>query len=148
MADVVSRRQFARDLALLGATVAAVRRADAAVAPEAPGVLPAIELGKLMVSRLILGSNPFFGFAHGNPQASAEDMKTYYTPERIMAVLDAAAERGITAVWTPCYEHWIRLWNAYQEKGGKLKSWIAQPDQLPMEKDFPKRRTRSPRMPR
>lgn len=98
--------------------------------------MPAIKLGSLDVSRLILGSNPFFGFAHGNPQASPAEMKSYYTDAQIMTVLDAAAEKGITAVWTPCYENWIRLWNRYQERGGKMKIWIAQPDRLPMEKEL------------
>jgi len=98
--------------------------------------MPPIRLGSLEVSRLFLGSNPFFGFSHGNPQASADEMKAYYTNERIMATLDAAADHGISAVWTPCYEHWIALWNEYREKGGKLNAWIAQPDRQPMEKDI------------
>jgi hypothetical protein len=63
-------------------------------------------------------------------------MKQWYTPERVMAVLDQAAEHGITAVWTPCHEEWVRTWNDYQDKGGKLKIWIAQPDRLPMERDI------------
>ncbi len=98
------------------------------------GTLPKIRLGTLEVSRLILGSNPFFGFDHGNPQASAAEMKRWYTPEQIMAVLDRAADHGITAVWTPCYDEWVALWNEYQAKGGKLRIWIAQPDRDPMEK--------------
>ena len=53
-----------------------------------------------------------------------------------MSVLDRAAEQGITAVWTPCYDRWVELWNEYRGKGGKLKIWIAQPDRLPMERDI------------
>ena len=121
-----TRRQFLRDTAMFAAAAAAVRAADGADAPAEK--MPTIKLGKLEVSRLILGSNPFFGFAHGNPQATDKAMRKYYTPERIMAVMDEAAERGITAVWTPCYDHWIRLWNRYRKKGGKLKIWIGQPD--------------------
>jgi len=98
--------------------------------------MPKIRLGHMEVSRLFIGSNPFFGFSHGNPQASDSEMRAFYTKERIMSVLDEAAEHGITAVWTPCHEHWIRLWNEYQEKGGRLKNWIGQPDQLPMEKEI------------
>jgi len=45
-----------------------------------------------------------------------------------MAVLDEAADRGINAVWTPCYPRWIKVWNKYRKKGGKLKIWIGQPD--------------------
>ena len=95
-----------------------------------------IDLGHLKVSRVFLGSNPFFGYNHGNPQSSAEEMRAWYTPERIMAVLDEAADLGINAVWTPCYDEWVRLWNEYQEKGGRLKNWIAQPDRRPMEKEI------------
>ena len=53
-----------------------------------------------------------------------------------MEVMDAAADLGINAVWTPCDERWVRLWNEYKDKGGKLEHWIAQPDRLPMEKEL------------
>jgi len=128
-----TRREFLQRVAVLGAAAAAVRAAEGA--PK-PGEMPKIKLGKLEVSRLILGSNPFFGFAHGNPHASPEDMKAYYTKERITAVLDAAAAQGITAVWTPCYDEWVTLWNEYRDKGGKLSTWIGQPDRMPMEKEI------------
>ena len=127
-----TRRTFLKELLLLGSAVAAARSADEVFAATLPpGQLPKIKLGQLEVSRLILGSNPFFGFSHGNPQASAEEMKAYYTDDQVMAVLDAAADQGITAVWTPCYDPWVRLWNKYQERGGKLKIWIGQPDPGP-----------------
>jgi hypothetical protein len=120
--------------AVRSASVLAEPAANATPAANAP--MPTIKLGNLPVSRLILGSNPFFGFAHGNPQASSGEMKEFYTPERVMAVLDGAAEQGITAVWTPCYDHWIKIWTRYQEQGGKLKIWIAQPDRQPMLKEL------------
>ena len=128
-----TRRGFLGESARIGAAAAALRAADA-VGQEKPGdgprarPMPTIKLGKLEVSRLILGSNPFFGFSHGNPQASGDQMRAYYTPERMMAVMDAAAEHGITAVWTPSYDRWIRLWKQYRDKGGKLPIWIGQPD--------------------
>jgi hypothetical protein len=133
-----TRRAFLKETSLLAAAAAAVRAAEARAAPAAlpaSGTLPTIRLGGCEVSRLILGSNPFFGFAHGNPQASAEEMKAFYTPERIMAVMDAAAGHGITAVWTPSYDHWIRLWNTYRKGGGKLATWIGQPDHFDAMKD-------------
>ena len=128
-----TRRGFLGESVLIGAAAAAIRADDGAAGETTggrpqPHQMPTIKLGKLEVSRLILGSNPFFGFDHGNPQASADEMRKYYTEERIMAVMDAAADHGITAVWTPSYDHWIRLWNQYREKGGKLKIWIGQPD--------------------
>jgi hypothetical protein len=131
MDRITTRRDFLKETILIGTAAAALRRAEGREGAAASGSkLPAIQLGKLEVSRLILGSNPFFGFAHGNPQATADEMREYYTDERVMAVMDEAAGQGITAVWTPCYDHWIELWNKYRKKGGKLKIWIGQPDRF------------------
>lgn len=131
MTRLTSRREFLKETVLIGVAVAALRRVHGhEAARTSRGKLPTIELGRLRVSRLILGSNPFFGFAHGNPQASSGEMKKYYTEERIMSVMDRAAEQGIQAVWTPSYDHWIRLWNKYRGRGGKLKIWIGQPDKF------------------
>ncbi|HEX41234.1 MAG TPA: hypothetical protein ENN81_04145, partial [Phycisphaerales bacterium] len=131
-----SRRQFLGGMLSLGAAAALVRSASRAADSGPSNELPKIRLGTLEVSRLILGSNPFFGFAHGNPRGTPEQMKQWYTKERVMAVLDQAAEHGITAVWTPCYENWVEIWNEYRGRGGKLKIWIGQPDRLPMEKEI------------
>ncbi len=132
-----TRRGFLRSSAGLAAVAAGARLGlgDESTGHGVPK-MPTIRLGNLEVSRLILGSNPFFGFAHGNPQASGKEMRAWFTPERIMALLDEAAEHGINAVWTPCYDPWVKLWNDYQERGGKLTIWIGQPDRLPMEKDI------------
>ncbi len=129
MVSPLDRRAFLKQGAVMGAGVAAaVETADAAEEKAQP--MPAIKLGRVDVSRLILGSNPFFGFAHKSGGLAAE-MKAYYTDERIMAVLDEAASHGITAVASPPYDRWIRLWARYREKGGKLTTWIAQPDPRP-----------------
>jgi hypothetical protein len=85
--------------------------------------MPMIKLGGFKVSRLILGSNPFWGFWHNNPRKPQS-----YTQEGRKAVMDAAAAQGITAIWAPGYKEWVALWNDYKEKGGKLESWIGQPD--------------------
>jgi hypothetical protein len=123
-----TRRDFLRESAAITCAVGTLRAAEGLAADTGPGRLPKITLGKLEVSRLILGSNPFFGFHHGNPHATAQQMRDYYTDQRIMQVLDEAAQQGITAVWSPPYDNWIRLWKDYQQRGGKLKIWIGQPD--------------------
>jgi len=125
-----TRREFLQDTALVAAAASVIGSAEGKGAPttKPAAAMPTIMLGKVKVSRLILGSNPFFGFAHGNPQGSSSDMKKWYTTERIMSVLDASAERGITAVWTPSYKRWIDVWNKYRTSGGKLPIWIGQPD--------------------
>ncbi len=99
----------------------------AAAAGPRQASLPTVRLGNLEVSRLILGSNPFYGFAHQSG-GLGEEMKSYYTDERIVATLDEAASHGITAVASPVYERWLRIFAKYRERGGKLRHWIAQPD--------------------
>ena len=116
------RREFLKQTTLFCAATAL-----SASEGLAAGALPSIRLGNLAVSRLILGSNPFFGFAH-KPDGTGKRMQEFYSEERVMTVLDEAAAHGITAVWTPCYDRWISLWNRYREGGGKLKIWIGQPD--------------------
>jgi hypothetical protein len=143
-----SRRQFLGQTLQLAATAAAAaslgltgRAAGAVLAAALPATgpaggaarvaaqMPMIRIGKLDVSRVILGSNPFNGFAHGNPHASGRAMREYYTPQRIMQTLDEAAGFGINAVWAPPYPQWIRLWKQYTAGGGnKLRNWIGQPD--------------------
>jgi len=131
-----SRRDFLEGMLAASAIAAAGSLGGVLKASTKRIRIPTINLGGLEVSRLILGSNPFFGFAHGNPQATPDEMRQWYTPGRVMEVLDRAAEHGITAVWTPCYDRWVKLWNEYRARGGKLKIWIAQPDRLPMERDI------------
>ena len=46
-------------------------------------------------------------------------------------MLDAAAAVGVTAVAAPCYRRWIRLFRRYVDRGGPLRTWIAQPDPDP-----------------
>jgi len=87
--------------------------------------LPTVLLGTLEVSRLILGSNPFWGYSHKSPQLD-EEMRRHHTDERIMQILDEAADCGLTALASPPDKRWVRLWARYLEKGGRLKTWISQ----------------------
>ena len=92
--------------------------------------MPTIRLGRVEVSRLILGSNPFFGYAHMDGDIGRQ-MQEYYTEGRIMQVLDEAAALGVTAVTAPPSPEWIRVFSKYRDQGGKLSTWIAQPHGSP-----------------
>jgi len=106
-------------------------------AAEAPA-LPVIRLGTLEVSRLILGSNPFWGYSHKSAQLD-DEMRRHYTDERIMQILDEAADCGLTALASPPDARWVNLWTSYRENGGRLKNWISQchgnPEQMAEEID-------------
>jgi hypothetical protein len=123
----LSRREFIRDGTALSVGLASMRalgKAGMGVdSTEASSGMPMITLGGFSVSRLILGSNPFWGFWHGNPRKPKP-----YTQDGRKAVMDAAAGLGLTAIWTPGYKEWVALWNEYKDRGGKLETWIGQPD--------------------
>jgi hypothetical protein len=103
-----------------------------------PTGLPTVRLGTLEVSRLILGSNPFWGYSHKSAQLD-EEMKRHHTDERIVQILDEAASCGLTAVASPPDERWTKLWTRYAAAGGRLKIWISQchgaPEQMLQEID-------------
>lgn len=89
MKHTTTRRQFLTSTVALAAGTAAMPTGGFAGAVEgASGGMPMIELGDLKVSRVFLGSNPFFGFSHGNPQASGKEMREWYTkssPDHVSA---------------------------------------------------------------
>jgi hypothetical protein len=131
MITELSRRAFLKDTALLASAAAAMQSLEPAAAQAAQAwSMPRIRLGQVEVSRLILGSNPFFGYAHRDGDIGRQ-MVAYYTPERIMAVLDQAAALGVAAVVAPPSPAWIGIFAKYLARGGKLNTWIAQPHGSP-----------------
>ncbi|MGO9115109.1 MAG: twin-arginine translocation signal domain-containing protein [Thermoguttaceae bacterium] len=131
MNEELSRRRFLKDTALLAGAMAVMQSVDRATAGAVTSsAMPTIRLGHVEISRLILGSNPFFGYAHQDGDLGRQ-MQEYYTDERIMEVLEDAAALGVTAVAAPPSPEWIRLFNKYRGEGGKLTTWIAQPHGSP-----------------
>lgn len=124
----MNRRRFLETSSLLAAAATAARG-------QAP-LMPTIRLGRVEVSRFLLGSNPFFGYAHQPGNLGAE-MKAWYTDERIVELLEEAAGLGVTAVVAAPDDRWRKLWVKYREEGGQLRHWIAQchraPEQIPTE---------------
>jgi len=137
----MKRRDFLKTGAALavGSLAGAANPASSGAARMgAADALPTVRIGTLEVSRLILGSNPFWGYSHKSPQLD-EEMKRHHTDERIIQILDEAADCGLTTVTSPPDERWVKLWARYLENGGRLKTWISQchgnPGQMPEEID-------------
>jgi hypothetical protein len=137
----LKRREFlAAGAALAVGGASAGRGAATAPAGRAgdPAPLPTVRLGALEVSRLILGSNPFWGYSHKSARLD-EEMRRFHTDERIMRILDEAASCGLTALASPPDERWRKLWARYKAEGGKLRIWISQchgaPEQMLQEID-------------
>jgi hypothetical protein len=136
----MKRRDFLKSGAVLAAGGASALGGSAAAMGRAarPAGLPTIRLGTLEVSRLILGSNPFWGYSHKSAQLD-EEMRRFHTDERIAQILDEAASCGLTALASPPDERWTKLWTRYTAGGGRLKTWISQchgnPEQMLQEID-------------
>lgn len=83
-----------------------------------------IRIGTLSVSRMLIGGNPFSGFAHQTPERGAA-MKAYYTPENIHAALRLAESLGINTFLGRADAHISGVLNRYWAQGGTIQ-WIAQ----------------------
>jgi len=85
-----SRRDF-----LKGATtVAASLMAPASLRADTSNLLPQVSLGSHRVSRLIVGSNPIYGYSHFNRQYDMH-MREWFTDERIVKLLLDCEQAGI-----------------------------------------------------
>ncbi len=88
-------------------------------------MLPTVNFCGLNVTRLIIGANPFGGYSHQNP-ARDQEMRAYYTPERIMETWERAWNAGInTMITNNETPHVIQTTAKYLASGGPLQ-WIAQ----------------------
>lgn len=92
-----SRREFLQRSAGLAAAARAAAAADSAI----PAV-PKVQFGKSEITRLIIGSNPFYGYSHFN-RTLDQCMREWYTQDRRMEVLHACERHGINA-WQVHYD--------------------------------------------
>jgi len=94
------------------------QRSDA-VKPESAIQVPRMKFFSSEISRVVLGVNPFYGFAHFNNNFSAA-MKEWYTPERVCEVMHRCNQYGINAF---NYVHLDRApqdWSRFVAEGGKM----------------------------
>ena len=66
------------------------------VKPESAVQVPRIKFFNAEISRIVLGVNPFYGFAHFNNNFGTT-MKEWYTPERVCEVMHRCNQYGINA---------------------------------------------------
>jgi hypothetical protein len=125
-----SRRSFLQSgtiLAGFAAGASAVRaQATGQAGGQAPPLKPAaeIQVPKMKffhaeISRVVLGVNPFYGFAHYNNNFG-NSMKEWYTADRVCAVMHQCCRFGINAF---NYVHLGRGpedWARFQSEGGEM----------------------------
>lgn len=87
--------------------------------PASPVKVPKMKFFDAEVSRLVLGVNPFCGFAHHNINF-AITMKDWYTPDRVCSVMHQATRYGINAFNYAPYAPFPECWDQFQAEGGKM----------------------------
>jgi hypothetical protein len=93
--------------------------AAAAASAEAASPIPTVKFGKTDITRLIIGSNPFYGYSHTN-RTLDQCMREFYTQDRRMEVLHAAERNGINT-WQLHYDTQpMADFARYRAEGGKM----------------------------
>jgi hypothetical protein len=110
-----SRRSF---LQTVGA--AALMPAAAAAADTAVPTLPTVKFGKYNITRMIVGSNPFYGYSHFNGNLDGA-MREYYTQERKMEVLRACEQQGVNTWQVHYNDQPAADFKRYRAEGGRMQ---------------------------
>ncbi|HPD14109.1 MAG TPA: hypothetical protein PLE19_04130 [Planctomycetota bacterium] len=133
MREGMSRREFVRSTVAASAGSALAFGAGAARAGEAPAgpakpLLPTGKIGKLAITRLILGGNLLGRYNHARDlRYVLRLVKEYNTDEKILQTLALAEASGINTVSVHVSNDTRRLLKEHREKrGGKLQ-WILYP---------------------
>lgn len=112
-----SRRRFLQSAATLSGALALEGRA--AQQDVATPKLPVVKFGQSEITRLIIGSNPFYGYSHFNRIFDAQ-MQEYYTQDKKMEVLKSAERHGI-GTWQLHYnDQPLADYLRYREEGGRM----------------------------
>jgi len=112
-----SRREFLQTAAGLGAlTPAALGAAGQAGSAQ----LPAVKFGKGEITRLIIGSNPFYGYSHFN-RILGQHMREWYTQDRRMEVLHACERQGINTWQLHYNDPPVEDFKRYRAEGGRMQ---------------------------
>ena len=87
--------------------------------PAAEVEVPKIRFFKTEIGRMVLGVNPFYGFAHYNNNF-ASAMKDWYTEDRVCEVMHRCNRFGINAFNYVNLDRGPRDWARFQAEGGRM----------------------------
>jgi hypothetical protein len=120
-----SRRSFLGSAAGFAALASPAARA---ASQPAQAVLPKVRFGKTEITRLIIGSNPFYGYSHFN-RILDQSMRDWYTQDRRMEVLHDCERHGINT-WQVHYDPQLAEdFRRYRGEGGRMHLvLLASPD--------------------
>src|ERR1035441_3612330 len=117
-----TRRSFLHSGAALavGLTGAsATLAAQKAAQPQSAIQVPKMKFGGAEISRMVLGVNPFYGYAHYNNNFGAV-MKEWYTEDKVCAIMHQCNHYGINAFNYVHLDRGPRDLARFQGEGGKM----------------------------
>ncbi len=120
-----SRRAFLQAASALPAAAAVASAQSAApVQGQRQPMLPTVQFGPHRITRMIIGSNPLYGYSHFNKWLDAH-YKEYFTREQKLRLLFHAEELGINT-WQlhyndqPAGDSPVDDYKRYRDAGGKM----------------------------
>lgn len=119
-----TRRGFLQSGAALAAGLTgagSVLAEQTAAQPPAPALVqvPKMKFGKVEIGRMVLGVNPFYGYAH-NVGTYGTMMQEWYTQERVVGVMHQCTRYGINAYNYVDKSRAPKDWARFQAEGGKM----------------------------
>ncbi len=115
--DPVSRRNFLISAAGAGAGLALAGAAHPQ--GEASPALPRVSFGKTQITRLLVGSNPFYGYSHFNTLLDSH-MREWMTQDHKMDVLHRCQSAGINTWQLHFNDQPVEDFKRYRREGGTM----------------------------
>jgi len=112
------RREFFKTMGTLSVGLSLAHLGTGAAASADAAKVPQIPFGKVRLSRLMCGSNPFNAGSHLSTFVNQE-MRSYYTPEQILKTLRRCEEAGING-WQISGLHNLDLYRRLIDEGGRM----------------------------
>jgi hypothetical protein len=112
MSIEATRRRF------LQSATGALALGQAAAAPA----LPTVPFGGQPITRLVIGSNPLYGYSHFNPILDAA-MREWMTQDRRMELLHRCEREGIRTWQTHYSRQTMEDFRRYRDEGGRM-NWF------------------------
>jgi hypothetical protein len=112
MSIEATRRRF------LQSATGALAVGQAAAAPA----LPTVPFGGQPITRLVIGSNPLYGYSHFNPILDAA-MREWMTQDRRMELLHRCEREGIRTWQTHYSRQTMEDFRRYRDEGGRM-NWF------------------------
>jgi hypothetical protein len=94
-------------------------QAEAPLKPASEVQVPKMKFFHAEISRMVLGVNPFYGFAHYNDNFS-NSMREWYTADRVCEVMHQATRFGINAFNYVHLDRGPRDWARFRAEGGQM----------------------------